>query len=192
MKQAAFLQKAKSGLPLGNPGPEHLPKPRLVPGWSQSPHTPPVLPQGRLMFSLGQMHLDLTAVKACLLNPTSPDTPPGGPSPSTALGRGVPQLHNPLKLQAQTFLPGLQVALVPFCNPLPSTCLPTPTSKPLQGLRSLPRHEVSGAAPAVPLTPRPSTGDSSLDEPRISLTRGCWCNKSSFPRLSCGGPAPKA
>lgn len=46
MKQAAFLQNAKPGFPLGNPGPsppEHLPRPRLVPGWSQSPHTPPSL-----------------------------------------------------------------------------------------------------------------------------------------------------
>lgn len=74
-----------------------------------SPHTlRPVLPQGCLMFSPGQMHLDLTAVKASPLNPTSPDTPPGGPSPSTAPGRGCPA-PRPTELQAQTFLPGLQL-----------------------------------------------------------------------------------
>lgn len=114
MKQAAFLQNAKPGLPLGNPGPRpRAPGPPSTspdPGLYQDgrgPHTHrPVLPQRRLMFSLGQMHLDLTAVKASPQNPTSPGTPPGGPSPSTAPGRGVPQLHNPLKLQAWTFLPG--------------------------------------------------------------------------------------
>lgn len=93
---SCLLQSAKPGLPLGNPG---------LYQDGRSPHTPPVLPQG---FSLGQMHLDLIAVKTSPLNSMSPGTPPGGPPPPQPQG-GAAQLHDPLKLQAQTFLPGLQL-----------------------------------------------------------------------------------